>query len=362
MDVMTGGMVTAIGEMPILCSTGVATPEGLQLLLDAGYQIPPHLFTYRSVEDYLIKLKKFYSQGWSVFYIYVHPASEIPPEVCYVKPEIMSSINNKAHLSDLVPLEYVPDREIINVTSLRQEKIRHDFPVFIKAVTDEASGGGYDIRLCHTPGDLQQAASLFSTCKQVVVEDFLRIKKNLCLGFAIKKSREIIYLGCSEQITDAQGKYKGNWFGEEATPPSLAIEIATKVARRGMACGYYGWAGIDVAILEDDRIVILDLNFRTNGSTATLLLEDSIHRHFGSRCMRLLSLKNSDESGSFPKLLRSAYAALDKGLLLPLFTYNPEAAGYSNGLSRMSGLILGADRAEVIEHERQLADLGLIER
>ena len=215
---------------------------------------------------------------------------------------------------------------------------------------------------CHNVDDLRKSRIFFRSCKRVVIEEFLHIQKSLCLGFAATANGEIIYLGCSEQICNDHGKYSGNWFDETAAAPPAAIDIATRTVRAGMERGYYGWVGIDLAILEDGRIVLFDLNFRTNGSTASLLLADSILEHIGAKCMRLLSMKSSHHADTFTDLFHRIYAALDAGLLLPLITYNPAVLGHQNGIPRVTGLILGSDREEVIENERHLADLGLVPR
>ena len=69
LDGMTAGLIPVLGGMPILCSAGVSTPEGLQLLRDTGYQLPELIIRYHNLEDYLTNLKKLYCQGWTLFYI-----------------------------------------------------------------------------------------------------------------------------------------------------------------------------------------------------------------------------------------------------------------------------------------------------
>jgi hypothetical protein len=138
--------------------------------------------------------------------------------------------------------------------------------------------------------------------------------------------------------------------------PPLAIEIGTRVVAAGFALGYYGCVGIDMAVLEDDRIVVFDLNFRVNGSTAALLLAESVQRTSGRTVLRFRALRGS---GTYRDLLSSVYTAMHKGVFLPLSSYDPEAGGYSRTRPRMTGLILGKTREEAEEHERELSAMGL---
>lgn len=63
------------------------------------------------------------------------------------------------------------------------------------------------------------ATRFFAACQSVVVEEFLRVKKNFCVQFAKTIKGEIRYLGTTEQITNAAGIYVGNWQGKEVIPP-----------------------------------------------------------------------------------------------------------------------------------------------
>ena len=138
--------------------------------------------------------------------------------------------------------------------------------------------------------------------------------------------------------------------------PPLAIKIGTRVAAAGFALGYYGCVGMDMAVLEDGRIVVFDLNFRVNGSTAPLLLAESVQRTSGRTVFRFRALQGS---GTYRDLLNSAYVVLQKGIFLPLSSYDPEVGGYPSARPRMTGLILGNARGEVEENERELSAMGL---
>jgi len=356
LDGMTGGQISVAGDMPIFCAAGASTPEGLRLLRDAGFDFPRKVFRYSAAVDYLHKLKSLYNGRRKIALLHVHPASELPPEACWVKPETLSFLNNKANLATLVSPCHVPARRMLIPGRLLIELSSHRFPLVVKAATDESSGGGVDVAICRTSRDLKQAAVMLQSCRRVVIEEFLPIKRNLCLNYAATAEGTINYLGCAEQVSDANGKYRGNWIDPTTMAPPLAIEIGTRVVAAGFALGYYGCVGVDMGVLEDDRIVAFDLNFRVNGSTAALLLAESVQRTSGRTVLRFRALQGS---GTYRDLLKSAYAAIHKGVFLPLSSYDPEGGGYPKARPRMTGLILGKTREKVEEHERELSTMGL---
>lgn len=356
LDSMTGGQIPIAGEMSILCAAGASTPEGLQLLHDAGFDIPGLVLRYFGATDYLYKLKSLYKERKKIALLYVHPVFELPPEACWVKPETLSFINNKANLAILVNSDHLPKRRMLAPSRLVIERPSHRFPLVVKAVTDESSGGGVDVAICRTLRDLKQATVLFRSCSRVVIEEFLPIKRNLCLNYAATVEGMINYLGCAEQVSGAEGNYQGNWIDATTTAPSLAIKIGTSVVSAGFSLGYYGCVGIDMAVVEDGRIVLFDLNFRVNGSTAALLLAKSVQRTSGRTVLRFRALQ---ASGTYYDLLNSVYASMHKGIFLPLSSYDPEVGGHPKTRPRLTGLILGETREEVEEHERELSSMGL---
>jgi hypothetical protein len=180
--------------------------------------------------------------------------------------------------------------------------------------------------------------------------------RNLCLNYAIMHTGQIVYLGSAEQITDPCGKYYGNWIDTDSQAPSAAIEMGMQVARKGFAKGYWGILGIDMAVLEDKRIFIFDLNFRLNGSTAALILADSIARTHGQPAMRLTNIR---ARGSYREMIATLYMAMDRGLFLPLTSCAPRPAKNIPDRPRASGLVLGSSRCQIMERCQELESLGL---
>jgi hypothetical protein len=356
LDMLTGGQLTILGEMPLLCAAGVSSPEALGILRDAGFAVPVGLRSYSDAVDYLRRVSEWSGRGRRIVIQHVHPVSEIPAQACWIPPSTLSYLNNKGNLARLVDARHVPVRRILPADGIRAGHSFPNLPLVIKAVTDESTGGGLDVAVCRTAEDLERAAQFFTTCTHVVVEEFIPIARNLCLNYVVTPEGRVDFIGCAEQVSDTQGKYHGNWIDEGSAAPAAAVELGAGVARAGYALGYWGCVGMDMAVREDGHAVVFDLNFRLNGSTAALLLARSVHARLGHPVMRLRSWTGK---GAYRDLLNAAYIAMGRGLVLPLNSYDPIAGGQPNAIPRMAGLIVGGSRGEVTEREKELAALGL---
>ena len=355
-DMATASMLTALGDMSIVCAASVSTPEALGLLRDAGFQLPRKIHSYVDMDEYMIILKKFCDAGLKIVAQHVHPLSEIPPECCWIAPSVLSFVNNKANLEKLVPRDNVPAREIVSVAQINNSNQNWSPPVVIKAVTNESTGGGVDVRICLSDDDIKKAASYFADCCFVVCEEYLDIRRNLCLHYFVTADGHIDYLGFAEQVSDDQGAYCGNWLENGTECPSDAIEIGVSVVRAAYELGYYGIAGIDMAVWEDKPCKVFDLNFRGNGSTPALLYSQSVYRHHRKPVIRLRRLKGR---GRYRDMINSVHRAMAKGILLPLCSCNPEAGNYVGERPLLTGMILGETRQDVLENERELTSMGL---
>lgn len=356
LDMATATMLTVLGDMSVVCAASVSTPDALGLLRDAGFQLPREIHRYVDVADYMKILKKFCVAGLKMVVQHVHPLSEIPPECSWIAPAVLSFVNNKANLEKLVPNGNIPSRKIMPAKQLADTDRSWCFPVVIKAVTDESSGGGIDVRICRNGNDIQKAASYFRDCRHVVVEEYLDIRRNLCLHYCVTADGVIDYLGFAEQVSDEQGIYRGNWIEAGDKCPAEAVEVGKSIVRAAYKRGYYGILGMDMAVLEDGYCKVFDLNFRSNGSTSTLLYAQSVHQHYRKPVIRLRRLTGR---GNYRDLLNAVYRAMAGGILLPLGSCDPEAGPYVRERPLLAGMILGETRQDVLENERELVSLGL---
>ena len=62
---------------------------------------------------------------------------------------------------------------------------------------------------------------------------------------------------------------------------------------------------------------------------------------------------------NYRDLLNSVYKAMDKGILLPLGSCDPEAGPYVQEKPILNGIILGENRQHIMENERDLISMGL---
>ena len=278
------------------------------------------------------------------------------PESCWISPGLLNYLNNKANLPELVPKENIPGRRVYAAGELKKELLRVKLPAVLKAAVDETSGGGADVRVCLNAYQLKRALGRFSNAGKIIVESFLDIAANYCLNYAIMPDGSVLYLGSAEQVIDKLRIYRGNWIEAQPSLPPAALGLGAKIAARSAALGYYGFLGIDVAVLPDELVVAYDLNYRANGSTVALVFSDSIFCRTGASVMRLRSW--TGHAGYNP-LLRAAYRALQSGLFLPLWSYDPSADGYMNSLARIGGLIPGDTREDIQVIESEIAAMGL---
>lgn len=356
LNALTGGQLTLAGEMTVLCSRGVSTPPALQLLRDAGLPIPSHLYKFSTGAEHLDQLRILSKSGRRIVLNHSHPIGDLPVESCWIPLKLLNYLNNKANLEELVPDAHVPERNLYTVGQLRANVDNFKFPVVIKAAVNETSGGGVDVRICRNRADFDRLPAEFCAAEKLVVEEYLSICRNLCLNYALMADGQVVYCGCAEQVSDEQGIYRGNWLDSDLGLPELVLTLGDHIADKGVASGYYGFLGIDVAILPDGRVMAFDLNFRANGSTTALLFSNSIVCHTGKTVMRLRSWRSRI---GYRHLLKIAYSLLQSGSFLPLWSYDPRADGLRESEARLGGLMIGFTREEVHDLELEIASQGL---
>jgi len=351
LEAFTGNQQTVVGKMPMICISSVSTPEGLDLLKQAGLQGALHRYSYFSEEDFQKLLAQLVRSPYTFVVQHVYPASEIPAHKYWISPELLSFLNNKAHLTDLVPAEYAARRAVVETATITEKLFPSLlFPWVIKAVSDHSSAAGTGIMICSKADELQVAKEYFHTCQQVVVEEFVTVKRNLCVQFAATQQGSIEYLGTSEQVTNEQGHYLGGWLGQDVQPTERMLQIGQHIMEKAVALGYKGVAGFDIVLLSDDRVAVIDLNFRVNGSTASILLQQGIMQAYGVSTL----LYNSWEwHGAIAPRIALAQQFIQQGYFVPLSFYNAQASPYPKAASMLVGIVIGHSREEVASRNEQ---------
>jgi hypothetical protein len=358
LDFLSGGQTAIAGPMPVVAAAATATPEVLRLLASTGLPLSPDVRTYRTVPEYLALLRALGARGLRLALQTQHAASEVDPAHCVVDPEVARDLNDKGRLAELVPAALVPPRRVLPPALVPRgaDLVSGGRPVVLKAANRQASGAGVSVRVCRTAAEADAARAEMAEEPGVVVEEWLDLERSACVHAVVRRDGTVEPLGVAEQVCDDRGGYHGNRLDAEAdalVPPGL-LEAVLGVVARGAAHGYRGFAGVDVAFPRGGPPVVLDLNFRMNGSTPAALLRASLEAD-GPRAVRSRTLVGD---GGFPDLLATVRAGTERGTLVPLALYDPRESP-EGGRPRAAVLLVGRSRAEVEDEERRLASLGL---
>jgi hypothetical protein len=262
-------------------------------------------------------------------------------------------LNNKAHLGDLVPPEHTPRRTVVAAPCLSAHHpaaaIR---PVVLKGATDESTGSGTNVRIAVSDRDIDLAVRELGGARQIVVEEYLPMAKNLCVQFAAQPSGEVHYLGTAEQICSNDGRYQGNWLTVDESQPNDVVRLGRHIMQRAVESGYRGIAGFDMARTADGRLLVFDLNFRFNGSTTPLLMHRVVADRWGASVM----LKGGFQfHGPRKRLLDNLRTAAEEHWLLPLAVQIPHEAADP---PRITACTLGQSRDAIRQQLQRAAELG----
>lgn len=356
-DFLTGLQVGIAGGMPYVASQATLTPLALELRAEAGLPAQAELHSYGSTGEYLEVLKRLRGAGNRLAAQRVHPEDEIPGASGYPPGPLLARLNDKGRMKDVVPQQWLPARRILPTSELPSAEalLADSGCIVLKAATERPSGGGHGVWICRAPGEVEAARALLAQDPRVVVEEYLDLRRTVCLHGIVSPDGSVRYLGAAEEIV-RNGRWLGNWHDDEGdTVPAAVVAAVIDVVQAAAALGYRGISGIDVAELRDGSWRIIDLNFRVNGSTAGAWLRPSIAERRGAAVIRGRSW--SCKQG-FPRMIAVAREAVRRGTLVPLGFYDPDACA-EGGLPRMAGLLLGASRGEIEEECARLGVEGL---
>jgi hypothetical protein len=356
LDALTGNQLCIAGTMPVVCSGGVQCDATLALLEEAGLEIATHRHVYDDAACAAgLALRAAGEYAGRLVIQHAHPDDVLPPARQWIDPALLRYLNNKANLAELAPPAHVPPRRVVAREAFFASPAPA-LPVVLKAVTDESTGGGGAVRVCRSLEDISAARDFFSPCTHVVVESFLRIARNLCLHFAVMPEGRTVYLGFAEQdVTDA-GRYRGNWMEISAALDRAIVDAAMPVVERAGELGYRGVAGIDVAITDQGRIYVVDLNFRVNGSTHAVLLAPALLEAFGPAMLHMRSFRCA--AGIEP-MIAAIRRVRREHAIVPTMLFDPAPAGYRDPEARCGAMVLGSSRDEILAIEAELARHGL---
>jgi L-aspartate-L-methionine ligase len=334
------------GALPIVCHEAGVRPEALQLLQDCGLRLPTEVIPYRDPAHMACIVAGQIRAGRRIGVSYSSRRLLAPVEAYVNDPETVADLNDKANLADFLPAEAVPQRQVLAGDEL--PRVLHEsnghLPLVLKASSRLGSGGGYDVAICRSPGDLESARHKLAGAERVVVEAFYEFATTWCLHFAIRDSG-VAYCGAAEQICDEGGIYHGNWCERTVAPAPAAIDFGRHAAKAGWSRGYRGFMGVDAGRTEEGPWLAFDLNFRNNGSTGQVLLSDSVAKEWGAACTRLC--RGVRFNGTFAGMLDQLWCFHMRRRLIPLLTYDTEQLDTAESRPVCGVLLTGKDRAAV---------------
>jgi hypothetical protein len=313
---MTGGSLTVAGRMTTICDARVTGPTAQRLWELAGMDSPSPVRTFHAESDYNATLRQLADDGRQLVFQHVHPPGEVPETLYAIPPGLLADLNDKAKLKHFVPIEFVAPRTVVPASELQDlAQTVGNRRIVLKAGGPFPSGGGGCVVIVRDSGDWDKARSILGFAESIVMEELLDVRDNFCLNYFSEGASSHL-LGASRQITDREGGYLGNWFEPESPPPDAAIAVGHTIMQTAISLGYRGIAGFDMVVDREDRLWVIDLNFRLNGSTPALMWGQSLwNSRPAMRAMKYISVTSVPVNGH---ILCTLESLVQSGYLFPL--------------------------------------------
>jgi hypothetical protein len=350
-DAFTGPIMAIAAETPVICSAGVASPCGLDLLAAAGVPMSREIRTYRTVQEFHSLVGGVVASGERLLCQHVHGEDEVPAEACMVAPALLRYLNNKANLPAIVGPEGSPRR-----TSIEPEDVAGlavDASWVLKVCSDDSSGGGFGVYV-HQAGSAIAQPPFVQPGAELIVEEHLDLVENWCVHFCVEAIGAPRLLGATEQLISATGAYGGSRVGGTVLPPAAAA-LCQAVVERARKLGFIGYCGIDTALTSSGEVKVFDLNFRINASTPPLLVLNAIAASRGSAWEGRGRWQTYRHAGPLPDLVTRLHAVYPQRALVPIASYDPAFTANGPGPSLLSALLIGEDEQDL----RRLCELPL---
>jgi hypothetical protein len=350
-DAYTGPIMAIADQTPVICSAGVASPCGLDLLGAAGVPVSREIRTYRTTQDFRRLVGEVLGNGERLLCQHVHDEDEVPADACLVAPPLLRYLNNKANLPAIVGPDGAPRRSSIAAADVGT--LRVDESWVLKVCSDDSSGGGFGVYVHQAGGEIAEPAFV-QPGADLIVEEYLDLLENWCVHFCVEAIGGPRLLGATEQIISATGAYGGSRVGGTVLPPAAA-ELCQGVAERARELGFIGYCGIDTGLTSTGELRVFDLNFRINASTPPLLVLNAIAERHGPSWEGRGRWQTYRHPGALPDLLKRLEVVYPKGALIPIASYDPAFTTNGSGPSLLSALLIGDDEQDL----RRLTELAL---
>ena len=350
-DAYTGPIMAIADATPVICSAGVASPCGLDLLGAAGVPVSREIRTYRTSEEFRRLVADVLGNGERLLCQHVHDEDEVPAEACMVAPGLLRYLNNKANLPAIVGAGGAPRRSAIAPADVATLGVHESW--VLKVCSDDSSGGGYGVYV-HQAGSEIAQPGFVQPGAELIVEEYLDLVENWCVHFCVDAIGAPRLLGATEQLISATGAYGGSRVGGTVLPAAAAA-LCQAVAERARELGFIGYCGIDTGLTSSGELRVFDLNFRINASTPALLVLDAIAAGRGPSWPGRGRWQTYRHGGSLPALVKRLEAVYPDRALVPIASYDPAFTANGSGPSLLSALLIGDDERDL----RRLTELPL---
>jgi len=362
LDANTGVILTALGDMPIVCHQNAATDSIVKFLRHAGLEPSSKITTYETEAEAVAIAQDHIRRGEKLVYFYPPPSPLDSSEGLLVPVPLYNWLNDKANLAYLVDVKFLPRHRIVATNDLFQ--LLDYLPgekVFIKACNPGASGSGKDVIYCPDHESRVKALKWMETrlkgLSGIRIEEEVAVGSCWCLSMAVLES-EVRYLGAATQLFSEPAKQCGSRIDPDDLPSEMVVSIAMAIAWRAHKMGFRGVAGFDIGINSDGHPYVFDLNFRIAGSTMQVLLHESTVKRTGARISQ--SWRRMVK-GTLAPSLECISDFVRRGQFLPISLF--EIMPATDGKSIIAGMIVAStlDEIESITNGMQIALSNFLE-
>jgi len=350
-DAYTGPIVAIASETPVICSAGVASPCGLDLLGAAGVPVSREIRTYRTTEDFRHLVCEVIDNGERLLCQHVHSEDEVPAEACLVAPSLLRYLNNKANLPAIVGPDGAPKRTSIDAEDVAALGVDESW--VLKVCSDDSSGGGYGVYV-HRAGTAITRPHFVQPGADLIVEELLDLVENWCVQFCVEAIGAPRLIGATEQLISDTGAYAGSRVGGTVLPQAAA-ELGQAVVEHARTLGFIGYCGIDTGLTSSGEVKVFDLNFRINASTPPLLVLNALAASRGPSWAGRGRWQTYRHDGSLAELVKRLASVYPDPNLVPIASYDPAFTDHGEGPSLLSALLIGDDEQDL----RRLTELAL---
>lgn len=270
-----------------------------------------------------------------------------------VSLNLWERLNSKERLCNLAPASALPARRVVRCAALKSEAPQ--FPVYLKAAGDLATGWGYAVRYVSNKEEMQPALDHFEKVgvDRVLVEEAVDVTVCWCANLGVVDGA-VTFLGAAEQTFSAPAQQSGSVIDPEAEFPAEGIALAMDVAKAAAREGFRGICGLDIGLARDGRMIVFDPNFRVNASTVQVLMHPAAVARSG---LDISASFAGQTTRPMAEAIAQVKGPVSDGWFVPTRLLDQAYLSAVAGKSLCTGFVMGRTRAETEARSAQLARL-----